>query len=490
VGRLVGTDIARRTHVRVTDAHLAQHLREHPIQILARVDALDERSRRVMQVASVLGHAFPSELLRRVLGPGDWSVPIEHLASTGLLERRTHPRADGAGAAWTWHLRHPLVQETVYASLLGGSRTALHRAAGEAIESMTNAQVPDRAALLALHFARSDDEQRAVTYLCMAGDRARSLFLNREAIQYYDGALARLDRAAGNDPQRRSVLVARAETQAVLAEDEAALDSLLQAIGTRQRPEERAELWVRCAEIHRRRGEFGLAEQELGRAEQALGPRAEAVHRARVQIGRAMLAFDSGTFEEARRLGHTALSLLAGKHAPQDEAAAWRAIGISAASSGDLPVAVEALRHARHAAHQAGDAMLVAAITSNIGVVFDMQGCYQEARDAYRDSLGFYERVGAKRQIASLWINLGALVWMHGEGDWQTAQRYWLRAASLCQEIGDRRNMAEALANLAEGLIVRGELAAARLHVERALDLARALGRQHLIAHLERLAAA
>ena len=133
--------------------------------------------------------------------------------------------------------------------------------------------------------------------------------------------------------------------------------------------------------------------------------------------------------------------------------------------------------------------MLVAAITSNIGVVLDMQGRYDQAGEAYRDSLSFYERIGAKRQIASLWINLGALVWMHGAGEWREAHTYWSRAIRVCEEIGDRRNLAEALANLAEALLVRGEPDAARPHLERALDLARSLGRQQLLAHLERLAA-
>ena len=455
--------------------------------ILARVDALDERSRRVTQIASVLGHVFPAELLRRVLGPGDWSASIEHLTVAGLLERQSRPRGDGGAASWTWQFRHPLVQETVYLGLLSGTRTTMHRVAGIAIEQMTNAQVPDRLALLALHFGRSDDRHRAVKYLCAAGDRAKSLYLNREAIAYYEDALGRLGYEGEDRDQRATVLAARAEALAVLSEDAAALDSLQAAIDLDARPAAQSELWVRMAEIHRRRGEFAPARDDLAQADAILGTRSDPVQRARVRIGRAMLAFDGGAFVDARRLGLEALDLLNGREAVHEEAAAWRAVGIAAARLKDLDSALAALARARQAAQRGHDGMVAAAISNNMGAVLHLQGRYGAARDHYRESLNFYERIGAKRQIASLWINLGDLVWLGGDGDWEQAESYWSRAQRLCEEIGDRRNLAVALSNLGEGLTQRAEHTAARPYLERACALAQELGEQELLHDMQRL---
>ncbi|HEV7665651.1 MAG TPA: adenylate/guanylate cyclase domain-containing protein, partial [Chloroflexota bacterium] len=171
--------------------------------ILSRVDALDEGARRAAHVAAVLGHAFPATLLRRVLGRGDWGAVLARLEEHSILRREAGVRGDGQGTTWTWHFRHPLVQETVYASLLSGTRTSLHRIAGDVLEHMTDEAVADRLALLALHFGRSDDRVRAVKYLCAGGDRARILYLNREAIHYYEDALSRLGNA-GSDRLRRA----------------------------------------------------------------------------------------------------------------------------------------------------------------------------------------------------------------------------------------------------------------------------------------------
>ncbi|HTD76891.1 MAG TPA: adenylate/guanylate cyclase domain-containing protein, partial [Chloroflexota bacterium] len=109
--------------------------------ILSRIDSLDAAARRAAHVAAILGHAFPATLLRRVLGPGDWGAVLARLEEHSILRRESRVRGDGRGATWIWHFRHPLVQETVYASLLSGTRTSLHRIAGDALEGMTDEAV-------------------------------------------------------------------------------------------------------------------------------------------------------------------------------------------------------------------------------------------------------------------------------------------------------------------------------------------------------------
>src|SRR5581483_10522637 len=128
---------------------------------------------------------------------------------------------------------------------------------GDALERMTDAAVADRLALLALHFGRSDDRARAVRYLCAAGNRARVLYLNREAIHYYEDALARLGTSGEDRARRAEVLASLGAAFAVLAEDEAAHEALRGAIALESRREVQADLWRQIADIHRRRGQYG-----------------------------------------------------------------------------------------------------------------------------------------------------------------------------------------------------------------------------------------
>jgi adenylate cyclase len=443
--------------------------------ILSRIDALDETARRVVHVAAVLGHAFPAALLRSVLGSGDWGAVLGRLEEQGTFVRESRARGDGRGATWFWHFRHPLVQETVYASLLSAKRSTLHRVAGDALEHMTDAAVADRLALLALHFGRSDDRERAVRYLCAAGDRARILYLNREAIHYYEDALSRLGNSGADRQRRAEVLASLGAAYEVLAEDEAALDSLRAAIMLETRSEVQADNWRQTAEIHRRRGTYASAHDDLTRAEACLAGKDEPLLLARVRIARSMLAMCRGGYADARLLGAEAIAHLSRiEDAPLDRAAAYRAVGIAAAREKDLPVAREAFTRALESAQAAQDALLAATISLNLGTVLHLQGHTDQALERYHQALEFYERIGAKRGIALASNNLGDLHWRGGadKSNWEQASTHWARAQRLYEEIGDQRGLALALLNLGEGQVGMGMLEAAEPLLRRARTLA------------------
>jgi adenylate cyclase len=463
--------------------------------ILSRIDSLDEGARRAAHAAAVLGHAFPATLLRRVLGRGDWGAVLARLEEHAILVRESRVRGDGRGTTWIWHFRHPLVQETVYASLLSGTRTSLHRVAGDALEGMSDEAVADRLALLALHFGRGDDAERAVRYLCAAGDRARLLYLNREAIHYYEDAIGRLGSAVANRPRRAEVLASLGSALEVLSEDEAAMDNLRAAVDLEQRPDVKADLWRQIAEIHRRRGTYAAAQEGLGRAEACLAGAGSSVQLARVRIARSMLAIERGADAEARLLGAEAIALLVGqKLVDLDRAAAYRAVGIAAAREDDLSVAREAFRKALECASEAKDALLSATISLNLGTVLHLQGEVDEALKLYHQALEFHERIGAKRGVALASNNLGDLYWRGGLGDWDQALSHWQRALRLYDEIGDQRGLARALRNLGEAHMLRGAFDAAEPLLLRARDLADDLdvdelrsGIDHSLARLQAL---
>ena len=441
--------------------------------ILSRVDALDQGARRVVHVAAVLGHAFPAALLRGVLGRGDLTAILARLEDQGVLMRDSQARGDGRGTTWIWRFRHPLVQETVYASLLSTTRSGLHRIAGAALEGMTDAAVADRLALLALHFGRSDDRERAIHYLRAAGDRARVLYLNREAIHYYKDALGRLG-YSGPDRQRRAeVLGALGAAYDVLAESDAALDSLQGAIELETRLDARSDLWRQTADVHRRQGMYAAAHDDLSRAEQCLSGMDHPLPLARVRIARSMLAVVRGAYAEARQLGTEAIALLSSvEGAPLDLAAAYRGIGIAAARYDDLAVAGEAFTRALEAARDGQDGHLSATISVNLGTVLHLRGDTPEALSRYREALAFYERIGAKRGIALACVNLGDLYWRDGRGDWTQASSHWERALRLYEEIGDQHGLALTLRNLGEAQLKLGQLDTAEPLLRQARALA------------------
>jgi ABC-type transport system substrate-binding protein/DNA-binding SARP family transcriptional activator len=154
----------------------------------ARLDHLARDTREVVSLAAVAGRRFSLPLLER-LETRDRLLPaLSELQRLDLVvEERAQPAPE-------YRFRHGLVQEAAYASLTSVGKRVLHRRVGEALELLVEDE-PERAyAALARHFTEADEAAKAADYLLRAGDAARALYADEEAVSYYRRALSFLDR--------------------------------------------------------------------------------------------------------------------------------------------------------------------------------------------------------------------------------------------------------------------------------------------------------
>jgi class 3 adenylate cyclase/tetratricopeptide (TPR) repeat protein len=148
--------------------------------ITARLDRLDDSSRRAAQTAAVIGREFALEVLADV-----HEAPEELDQALAELQRRELVLENNRRAAPSYVFKHVLTQETVYASILMRQRRDLHRRVAESLER----SAPDLDAEIARHFVEARDTGRALPYLLTAADRAARAYSTREAIGQYERAL-------------------------------------------------------------------------------------------------------------------------------------------------------------------------------------------------------------------------------------------------------------------------------------------------------------
>jgi class 3 adenylate cyclase/tetratricopeptide (TPR) repeat protein len=161
--------------------------------ITARVDTLDDDTRRVLRLASVIGRTFDEDVLGAVAGDGDvLRGRLAALERAGLIgETARRPEREYA-------FRHSLTQDATYATMLVSERRELHQRVGEVLESMYASRLAESAALLARHFEEAGDDERALRYAAMAGDEAARLHAAADAVTHYRAAIdaaGRLGRA-------------------------------------------------------------------------------------------------------------------------------------------------------------------------------------------------------------------------------------------------------------------------------------------------------
>jgi predicted ATPase/class 3 adenylate cyclase len=152
--------------------------------IRTRLDRLDANAKEALRLASVIGRVFARRILERVHSAQFvLSESLDALKSLDLIQQiRVLPEAE-------YSFRHVLTQMVVYETLLLQKRKELHGAIGRAIEEVYSERLEEQAPILAYHYARSDQQDKATHYAILAGDQAAGLYANSVATAYYKQAL-------------------------------------------------------------------------------------------------------------------------------------------------------------------------------------------------------------------------------------------------------------------------------------------------------------
>lgn len=169
--------------------------------LMARLDGLS-CGKRIAQEAAVIGREFSDDLLRRVstVEARDYLSGLEELVESGLV---IPPEAD-AGRLYAF--KHVLVQEAAYDSLLREQRRSIHRRIADTLARRS----ADEPALLAFHWERAGDLERALECRCRAAVSFAARFGLWEAMSQYWRALDLLDQLPNtltNQIRRVTVLV-------------------------------------------------------------------------------------------------------------------------------------------------------------------------------------------------------------------------------------------------------------------------------------------
>jgi adenylate cyclase len=170
--------------------------------LLSRMDRLPPAARRTLQSAAILGPVFESSLLGAVdeaaadpallalLCDAELLVPVTAMAAPAV----PHP-------APRYRFASTMAHDVAYQNLLLRRRTELHQRAGTVLEHLHGTQPVRLEDLEALghHFTRGEDRERGARYLVSAGDWARGIYANEDALRYYGRALAILESAGARD---------------------------------------------------------------------------------------------------------------------------------------------------------------------------------------------------------------------------------------------------------------------------------------------------
>ena len=219
----------------------------------ARLDRLDPQTREMLSLAAVIGRTFGLPLLERLVPRDELMLGLTELQRLDLVvEKRRRPNPE-------YRFRHGLVQEVAYAGLVDSKRRKLHKRVGEALEDIYRDSPDEPYGLLARHFSVADEPEKAVEYLLKAGDAARGVYADKEALEHYHKARSFLARI-GDERRTRDTLFKMALAYHLAFDFEKAEEIYDEAFCCRVGEDPRLEPTERLETASGRPGEFSPGE--------------------------------------------------------------------------------------------------------------------------------------------------------------------------------------------------------------------------------------
>ncbi len=399
--------------------------------ILRRVERLPPSARDVLQVMAVAGLEwdFDTALQAAEVGEDDLIRAIELLVRGRII--REDPGSD------RYRFEHEVFQEVVYKSLSSATVRMLHTRVGMALERLRAADIDPVLFELAHHFARTRDDERALQYAMLAGERALRAYAPAEAVKHFQTVLDRLQ----STPQAGAELV-----RAKLAELHLYIGVSLENLGR----------WAEAG-VHYQRA-LGLAE---GVGDQRLMLRS--------LLNRASLELTRAEWAKALSFAEHALLLATAAHHESWLADANRKMGVVAWRQGRYPDAERFLNEALAFHDRSRNLGEAGAIKTDLGNIAAARGDRPVARQLFEEARELLERYGTLSECCRVYNNLAVLAME--EARYEVARAMYDRTVKTARRIGNLRLQGFGLTGLAEAAIAEGKNTEAAAPLEDAMAI-------------------
>ncbi len=271
----------------------------------SRLSAVTETGRQLLQTAAVIGRSCDLDTLREASGRSDeeTAMALESLIAQGLIHEVAGSEAPETPV---YDFSHEKLRALIYDETSLARRRLLHQRAAKAL--VTRARIPHQtgrlAGQIAHHYRLAGQEAEAADYFLLAGEHARAVYANAEALAHFRAALAL------GHPDTAKLHEAIGDLQTLLGEYRAALTSLetAAALCGPDTPD-LARLEHQLGNVYHRRGEWALAESHFQAAVDILSAPGNLGEKARLYADWSLTAHRRGQTDRALELAHRALEL-------------------------------------------------------------------------------------------------------------------------------------------------------------------------------------
>lgn len=394
----------------------------------SRLDAVSETGWQLLNAAAVIGRSFDFDTLREASGRSEEEAvtALEELIAQGVV---TEVRGSAVDHVLTYDFSHEKLRSLVYDETSLARRRLLHRRVADALAARAKGR-SDADALagqIARHYVQGGNDAVAADYFKQAGEHARGLYANAQALTYLNMALAL------GHPDVVALHEAIGDVQTLLGEYGCALKSYETAAALCQ-AEALAGIEHKLGNVYARRGEWERAESHLQAAIEALPDEEHAAERAHIYADRSLSARQRGQPDTALALGQQALALAEAVGDIRALAQVHNMLGVLAAGRGALDAARDHLERSLALAESLNEPSVRAAALNNLALAYGANGDTQRALAHAEAALALCVALGDRHREAALHNNLADLLYSVGRSE--ESMTHLKQAVSIYAEIG------------------------------------------------------
>ncbi len=434
-----------------------------------RANRLNSKSKRILEVGSVIGDVMDFTLLSEVMDVNTFDLldQIDILVAAGLWQESLDEE--------TIFFHHSLTRDTVYDGLRDIKKRLLHYKVATCIEKLHSRDTDKVSPLLAYHYKKGQKYEKAFKYYKMAGNNAKDVYAHEDAIEMFENALDMADMIESGREKTLDIKEELADIYLILGDYDKARGSF-QSILENDTDKERA------LRMYRKTSEAWLNQSHFNEALVS------------VNQGLSLLEdeddFDLTLCKLLSLKGWVYLRMDIKDQAPElfkrendialkinDERSIGRSyhdLGTLHYLEGKLDLASKYLQDAIEVWKRLGEDPRLTTSLNNIGLVKMYRGEWDQAERYFKENLENYKRIGDNLGIGISFNNLGDVY--REKGEFEAALECFEKSKSIDEKLSNTDGVAGCINNMGITYYKMGELDNALEHHLNSLHIYRETG--------------
>jgi len=437
--------------------------------VSSRLAILDEETRSLLELGSVVGDTIPRAVL-------------EHASSLEGPELLDYVGIIVGSGVWryeetqeTLYFQSGVIRETVQEGIDEKRWHELHERVADAYRVLDE---DEHAAAIAYHYREAGNREMALEYYERAGEQATDIFAHEVAIDAYERAVE-LARELDREDRVVAALEALGDIYEVLDEYDEAMGCYEFVLERADDAERRQRMYRKQARVYDSKGEFDRFFDCLDRGlEYADEPDASRVETARLHSVRGHGLSIQGEPDEALACHEQALAFIEDIDDPDVDLTEERArilnrMGNAYRSKGEIERALDVFEEVVDIRRDRDDRQKLAAVLSNYGATLDRANEYERTVDVFEEARDLFEEVGDRSGVMTVLNNLGITYQYLDKND--RAVDCFEEGLEIAEATENKRALALLYVNLGYASANRGAFEAAAEYAADARELGEAM---------------